>query len=164
VKCPFCHHLEDRVIDSRENRDGNSIRRRRECLSCGKRFTTYERIGDISLIVVKKDGRREPFIREKLLSGVRSACEKRPISQEQMRGLADEVESFMLEHSDREVPTREIGELIMMKLQKMDKVAFVRFASVYREFKDVSEFLQEINELSDSKPGETRYGKSTKKR
>jgi len=143
--------MEDKVIDSRENREGNSIRRRRECLSCGRRFTTYERIGDVPLIVVKKDGRREAFDRKKMLNGLNSACEKRPIPQSQLESIADEIESYILEHSDREISTREVGEIIMGRLQSLDKVAYVRFASVYREFKDISEFLEEINELYDSK-------------
>jgi len=149
MKCPFCSHLEDKVIDSRENREGNSIRRRRECLACGRRFTTYERIGDISLVVVKKDGRREAFDRKKVLNGLHSACEKRPISQAKLESIADEIEAYVLESADREVNTREIGEIIMQKLQRLDQVAYVRFASVYREFKDVAEFLQEISDLSD---------------
>lgn len=154
MKCPFCSHLEDKVIDSRENREGNSIRRRRECLACGRRFTTYERIGDISLVVVKKDGRREAFDRKKVLNGLHSACEKRPISQAKLESIADEIEAFVLESADREVHTRAIGEIIMQKLQQLDQVAYVRFASVYREFKDVAEFLQEISDLSS----DTRKG------
>lgn len=151
MKCPYCNKLGDKVVDSRESKEGASIRRRRECLFCGKRFTTYERISETPLMVVKKDGRREDFDRGKLLAGLLKACEKRPVPRNEIDKIVDEIETFLQENSEREVPTAEIGVLLMRKLQQLDKVAYVRFASVYREFKDISEFLQEINELFDSK-------------
>jgi len=151
MKCPFCGQDTDKVVDSRESKEGASIRRRRECLFCGKRFTTYERISETPLLVVKKDGRREDFDRNKLLAGLLKACEKRPVARTELDRIVDEIETFLQENSEREVTTAEIGVLLMRKLQRLDKVAYVRFASVYREFKDISEFLQEINELFDSK-------------
>ena len=151
MKCPYCNKLGDKVVDSRESKEGASIRRRRECLFCGKRYTTYERISETPLMVVKKDGRREDFDRGKLLAGLLKACEKRPVPRSEIDKIVDEIETFLQENSEREVPTAEIGVLLMRKLQQLDKVAYVRFASVYREFKDISEFLQEINELFDSK-------------
>lgn len=153
MKCPYCSGIGDKVVDSRESREGSSIRRRRECLSCSKRFTTYERVEEITPLVVKKDGRREAFDRGKILNGLIKACEKRPVSLPELNRMVDEVESFLQENPEREVSTSEIGEVLMRKLHKLDKVAYVRFASVYREFKDVTEFLQEINELFDTKGG-----------
>ena len=151
MKCPYCNNIGDRVVDSRESKDGRSIRRRRECLVCGRRFTTYERIDEVPLMVVKKDGRREGFDRNKLLTGLIKACEKRPVSRGDLEKIVDDVEIYIQENTDKEVSTSEVGRIVMEKLQKLDKVAYVRFASVYREFKDVSEFLKEINEIFESK-------------
>jgi transcriptional repressor NrdR len=147
VKCPFCSHLDDKVIDSREARTGDLIRRRRECLKCGRRFTTYERIDEIPYMVIKKDGRREKFERQKILQGLLKACEKRPVPVGKLEAIVDEAESFVSESSDRERTTTEIGELLMAQLKKLDKVAYVRFASVYSDFKDVKEFMDELKGL-----------------
>ena len=147
MKCPFCSHLDDKVIDSREARTGDLIRRRRECLKCGRRFTTYERIDEIPYMVIKKDGRREKFERQKILVGLLKACEKRPVPVVKLEAIVDEAESFVSEAPDRERTTSEIGELLMSKLKKLDKVAYVRFASVYLDFKDVKEFMNELKGL-----------------
>jgi transcriptional repressor NrdR len=151
VKCPFCSHLEDKVVDSRESKEGEVIRRRRECLGCGKRFTSYERIDQIPHLVVKKDGRRERFDREKIMSGLLKACEKRPVSMKSLEGVADQVEAMMHESPDREVAAEDIGEFLMVKLKELDKVAFVRFASVYRDFKDVDQFMATLKGLLESR-------------
>jgi transcriptional repressor NrdR len=145
--CPFCGHTEDKVIDSRESREADVIRRRRECLKCQKRFTTYERIEEIPYMVVKKDGRREKFDRQKVLNGLLRACEKRPVSVARLAELVDEVESKLAENADREISTTEIGELLMERLRNLDKIAYVRFASVYRDFQDVEAFLGELQHL-----------------
>ena len=147
MKCPFCGHLEDKVVDSRESREGDVIRRRRECLKCERRFTSYERIDEIPYMVVKKDGTREPFAREKVLSGVLKACEKRPIPMNKIESLVNSVEKYVQESRERERSTEKIGELIMRRLKELDKVAYVRFASVYLDFKDVSEFMSELRSL-----------------
>ena len=147
MKCPFCGHVEDKVVDSRESKEGEVIRRRRECLGCGKRFTSYERIDQIPHLVVKKDGRRERFDREKLLAGLMKACEKRPVPIKALETVVDQVEAMVQESPDREVPTAQVGEFLMERLRELDKVAFVRFASVYREFKDVNEFMRELKDL-----------------
>jgi transcriptional repressor NrdR len=147
VKCPFCSHLDDKVIDSREARTGDLIRRRRECLKCGRRFTTYERIDEIPYMVIKKDGRREKFERQKILQGLLKACEKRPVPVGKLETIVDQAEGFVSESSDRERTTTEIGELLMAQLKKLDKVAYVRFASVYSDFKDVKEFMDELKGL-----------------
>ncbi|HEV2289946.1 MAG TPA: transcriptional regulator NrdR [Candidatus Acidoferrales bacterium] len=147
MKCPFCSHLDDKVVDSREGRAGDLIRRRRECLKCGKRFTTYERIDEIPYMVIKKDGRREKFDRHKILQGLLRACEKRPVPTAKLEGLVDEAERYVNEAKDRERTTSEIGELLMNRLKKLDKVAYVRFASVYLDFKDVKEFMSELKNL-----------------
>jgi len=147
VKCPFCAHADDRVIDSREGRAGDLIRRRRECLKCKRRFTTYERIDEIPYMVVKKDGRREKFERQKILQGLLKACEKRPVAVGRLEAIVDEAESFVSESAERERSTSEIGELLMARLKKLDKVAYVRFASVYLDFKDVKEFMDELKGL-----------------
>jgi len=147
MKCPFCSHLEDKVVDSRLSTDGEAIRRRRECEKCGRRFTSYERVEEIMPMVVKKDGRREPFDRMKVLSGLKKACEKRPISMDTLEKVADEIEKKLLEGSDKEISTSAIGEEIMRRLQELDQVAYVRFASVYREFKDINEFVRELKDL-----------------
>src|SRR6476620_10512358 len=147
MRCPFCGHLEDKVVDSREAKDGESIRRRRECIECGRRFTSYERIDEIPYMVVKKDGRREPFERNKIMAGMLRACEKRPISVNQLESIANQIEKSVQDSSDRELSTSEIGKIIMRRLKTLDKVAYVRFASVYLEFADVSEFMSELKAL-----------------
>lgn len=147
MKCPFCAHLDDKVVDSREGRAGDLIRRRRECLKCGKRFTTYERIDEIPYMVIKKDGRREKFDRHKILQGLLRACEKRPVPTAKLEALVDDAERFVNEATDRERTTSEIGEQLMVRLKKLDKVAYVRFASVYLDFKDVKEFMSELKNL-----------------
>lgn len=147
MKCPFCGILEDKVVDSRESREGDVIRRRRECIKCSRRFTSYERIDEIPYMVVKKDGRREPFDRQKLMSGLMKACEKRPVSPSKLEAIVNAVEKFVQESRERERPAQKIGEMIMRKLKEIDKVAYVRFASVYLEFKDVSEFMNELKTL-----------------
>ena len=147
MKCPFCAHPEDKVVDSRTSSDGIAIRRRRECLACGKRFTTYEHVEEQRLMVIKKDGRREPFDRQKLLGGLVKACEKRPISMEQLEQLVDEIERDISRQVEHEIPSAQIGERVMKRLQEMDPVAYVRFASVYREFKDAEQFMREMGDL-----------------
>lgn len=147
MKCPFCGHLEDKVVDSRESKEGESIRRRRHCLGCKRRFTSYERIDEIPYMVVKKDGRRERFDRQKVLNGLLKACEKRPVSMTQLEAIADKSEVMVQESTEREVTTRGIGEMIMNELKNLDKVAYVRFASVYLDFKDVQEFMSELKDL-----------------
>ena len=147
MRCPFCAHLDDKVIDSREARTGDMIRRRRECLKCGRRFTTYERIDEIPYMVIKKDGRRERFDRQKILQGLLKACEKRPVPTARLEAIVDEVERFVNEAPERERTTTEIGSLLMQRLKKLDKVAYVRFASVYLDFKDVKEFMNELKDL-----------------
>jgi len=147
MKCPFCAHLHDKVVDSRESKDGGAIRRRRQCLKCRRRFTSYERIDEIPSMVVKKDGRRERFDRQKVLAGILKACEKRPVSMSQLETIADNLESMVQESSEREVSTRVMGEMIMNELKNLDKVAYVRFASVYLDFKDIQEFMSELKDL-----------------
>jgi transcriptional repressor NrdR len=151
MKCPFCGFLEDKVVDSRETKDGDSIRRRRECLSCNRRFTSYEKIDEIPYMVVKKDGRRETFDRNKVLSGLLRACEKRPISMAQLEKIVNDVEKQVQDTAERELPTTDVGKIIMQKLKELDKVAYVRFASVYLEFEDVSEFMSELKILVKSR-------------
>lgn len=151
MRCPYCAHIEDKVVDSRESKDGDSIRRRRECLACGRRFTSYERIDEIPFMVVKKDGRRETFERGKILSGLFRASEKRPISVNQLEAIADEAEKNVQDSLDRELATTEIGKIIMRRLKTLDKVAYVRFASVYLEFEDVSAFMMELKDLVRSR-------------
>ena len=145
--CPFCGHVADKVVDSRESKPGDAIRRRRECLRCEKRFTTYERIDEIPYMVVKKDSRREKFDRQKVLNGLLRACEKRPVSGGQLEELVNVVESLVVDSPERECSTTRIGELLMDRLQQIDKVAYVRFASVYRNFQDEEEFLKELTTL-----------------
>jgi transcriptional repressor NrdR len=147
MKCPFCSYKEDKVVDSRATSEESAIRRRRECLKCGKRFTTYEYVEEVSLMVVKKDGRHEPFDRKKVLGGIIRACEKRPISIEKMEDIATQIERAIQKKSDRQVPANRIGELIMDKLKNLDHVAYVRFASVYRQFKDVEQFMEELKDI-----------------
>ena len=148
MKCPYCAAIDDKVIDSRESQEGEVIRRRRECVKCSRRFTTYERLEQLPYMVVKKDGRREPFDRGKVLNGLMKACEKRPVSPAKLEEIANEVERFVQESKERERPTVKIGEMVMRRLKNLDKVAFVRFASVYKDFKDVSEFLNELKTLT----------------
>ena len=147
MKCPFCAHLDDKGVDSREARTGDLIRRRRECLKCNRRFTTYERIDEIPYMVIKKDGRREKFERQKILQGLLKACEKRPVPVGKLETIVDEAEGFVSEAPERERTTAEIGEQLMKSLKKLDKVAYVRFASVYLDFKDVKEFMDELKGL-----------------
>ncbi len=156
MKCPFCGVLQDRVVDSRESKEADSIRRRRECEGCGKRFTTYERIDEIPYMVVKKDGRRERFDRQKLLNGLLQACQKRPVPAAKMEQMVDEAEALVVESAERERSTVAIGELIMERLKEIDTVAYIRFASVYRDFKDVNEFKTELEELLGGRDGRKR--------
>lgn len=155
MKCPYCGFAQDRVVDSRESKDADSIRRRRECESCQKRFTTYERIDEIPYMVAKKDGRRERFDRQKVLNGLMQACQKRNVSAAQMQAIVDETEAFVVDSVERERQTTEIGELIMARLKDLDTVAYIRFASVYRDFKDVREFKAELEELLSGRPSTT---------
>lgn len=147
MKCPFCGQEKDRVVDSRPSQDGRSVRRRRECESCGKRFTTYEYIEDVSLIVIKNDGRREPFDRQKLQRGIELACKKRPISAKKIASIVEEIEEELQNISKTEITSKEIGETVMRKLKDLDEVAYVRFASVYHKFKDINEFMNELKNL-----------------
>ena len=151
MKCPYCAYLESKVVDSRPADEGASIRRRRECLSCHKRFTTYETVESLPLMVVKKDGSRQSFDRSKVLGGVIRACEKRPVPYQDMEGLVSEMEQVLQNQMDREISSARIGELVMERLKKLDEVAYVRFASVYREFKDIDTFLSELNKLLKDK-------------
>jgi transcriptional repressor NrdR len=151
MKCPFCGFAEDKVIDSRESREGELIRRRRECLQCARRFTTYERIDEIPYMVIKKDGRREKFDRQKVMNGLLRASEKRPISVGQLARIIDDVESRLAETPDRELSTTKVGEMLMERLRALDKIAYVRFASVYRDFQDVEAFLTEVTDLMRQK-------------
>lgn len=152
MRCPFCGSNTEKVVDSREGREGEVIRRRRQCLHCHRRFTTYERIEEIQFMVVKKDGRREPFDRHKILSGLLKATQKRPVSVNQLEAIVDDVETLLAEKPDREITSTEIGERIMRRLHDLDEVAYVRFASVYRQFKDVNEFVAEVKGLLEGSP------------
>ena len=147
MKCPYCTHLGDKVVDSRESKEGEVIRRRRECLDCGRRFTSYERIDEIPYMVVKKDGTRERFERQKLIGGMLKACEKRPVSVSALEKIADRAEAALQERPDKEILTVELGQFVMQALKGLDEVAYVRFASVYRNFRDVSEFRKQLEEL-----------------
>lgn len=153
MKCPFCGHIGDKVVDSRESREGDVIRRRRQCLNdkCKKRFTSYERIEEIPYMVVKKDGTRERFDRQKLISGLLKACEKRPVTVTALEAIADRVESNLQERPEREIATADVGAFVMEELKKLDKVAYVRFASVYRHFRDIGEFMNELKDLLNPK-------------
>jgi transcriptional repressor NrdR len=151
MRCPYCDHDEDKVVDSRSARDGGVIRRRRECLKCERRFTTYERVDEIPYMVIKKDGRREKFERQKVLSGLLRACEKRPVSMGCLEQIVNDAETYVADSPERERPTPEIGSLVMERLRRLDKVAYVRFASVYLDFKDVNEFMAELQDLLKSK-------------
>jgi transcriptional repressor NrdR len=147
MKCPFCSYEEDKVVDSRSSREGKAIRRRRECLSCGQRFTTYEYVETVPLAIVKNDGRREPYDRQKIMSGLYTACKKRPISAETIEQMADQIENQIQAVNENEISSQKIGELAMKALYQLDEVAYIRFASVYRKFKEIKEFLSEIREM-----------------
>ena len=147
MKCPCCGHVEDKVVDSREAKSGDTIRRRRECVRCGRRFTTYERIDEIPHMIVKKDGRREKFDRQKLMIGLMKACERRPIPPNKLEEIVNDVEAHVAEAPNRERPSSDVGGMVMNRLKKLDKVAYVRFASVYLDFKDVREFMDELKDL-----------------
>ncbi|HWR53212.1 MAG TPA: transcriptional regulator NrdR [Bryobacteraceae bacterium] len=147
MNCPFCNHLQDKVVDSRESREGDVVRRRRECLGCGRRFTTYERIDEIPYMVVKKDGRREKFDRQKVLTGLLKACEKRPVAMGRLAEIVNDVEARLMDSPERELSTTEVGEMLMERLRSLDKVAYVRFASVYRDFQDEEAFFTELKSL-----------------
>jgi len=151
VRCPGCGHEDDRVIDSRSVRDGQAVRRRRECLECRHRFTTYEFVEQAAVLVIKKDGRREPYARDRVLAGLIKACEKRPISRQQLEELVDDVERDVLSDTRAEVSSRDIGEAVMDRLQRLDEVAYVRFASVYRSFRDLNQFMDELRGLLEEK-------------
>ncbi len=153
MKCPYCGHKEDKVVDSRSTLEESAIRRRRECLKCGKRFTTYEYIEEVSLLVIKKDGSRQPFDRKKILAGIMRACEKRPVSMEKMEETVTQVERQIQKKYDREVSSAKIGEMVVDKLRSLDEVAYVRFASVYRQFKDVSQFMVELKGMLNREKG-----------
>jgi transcriptional repressor NrdR len=151
MKCPYCGHLGDKVVDSRESKEGEVIRRRRECLECGKRFTSYERIDEIPYMVIKKDGTRERFERQKLIAGLLKACEKRPVRVGALEAIADRVEATLQDRPEKEIATADIGVFVMQELKKLDKVAYVRFASVYRHFRDIGEFMTELKDLLNVK-------------
>jgi transcriptional repressor NrdR len=150
MKCPFCKDLENKVIDSRLSKDGDVIRRRRECLVCHRRFTTYERVDEILPLVIKKNGAREPFERNKIKAGLTKACQKRPISIEVIEEVTDQIERHFQDLGEKEIPSSDIGEMVMEALYHLDDVAYVRFASVYRQFKDISQFIEEVRELLDN--------------
>ncbi|MBN2178569.1 MAG: transcriptional repressor NrdR [Deltaproteobacteria bacterium] len=151
MNCPFCSNSENRVIDSRLSKDGDAIRRRRECEACGKRFTTYEYVEEVLPVVIKKDGRREPFDRGKILTGIKKACQKRPISMDVIENVVERIEQTCQEYQQKEIPSSIVGEKIMEELHNLDGVAYVRFASVYREFRDVNDFLDELKDLLKAK-------------
>jgi len=151
MNCPFCSNVENRVIDSRVSKDGDAIRRRRECVGCGKRFTTYEFVEDVLPMVIKKDGRRENFDRAKIITGIKKACEKRPISMDVIETMIDRIEQSCQELQSKEIPSSIIGEQVMEELHNLDAIAYVRFASVYRQFKDINEFLEELKDLLNTK-------------
>lgn len=164
MKCPFCSHIEDKVIDSRLSQDGNITRRRRECLGCSKRFTTYERVEDSYPTVVKKDGTRESFDRTKIYSGIKTSCEKRPVSSEDIEKAVERLEVVFIEWGAKEVSSIDVGAAVMGELKKLDEVAYVRFASVYREFRDVNEFMAELKDLLGNKDNLGEKGKTKKKK
>ena len=151
MKCAYCGHMGDKVVDSRESREGDVIRRRRECLECGRRFTSYERVDEVPYMVIKKDGRRERFERQKLIAGLLKACEKRPVTVSALEAIADRVEATLQDRPEKEISTDEIGASLMLELKLLDKVAYVRFASVYRDFRDIGEFMAELKDLVSAK-------------
>lgn len=156
MRCPYCSQINNRVIDSRLSKDGRMIRRRRECLECGRRFTTYEKLEEMLPMVVKRDGRREPFNREKIVSGIRKACQKRPISITQIEEFVDSLESHFQDQGKKEIDSTEIGEMVINTLREWDEVAYVRFASVYRQFKDINEFMTELEEILRARKEKTK--------
>jgi transcriptional repressor NrdR len=151
VKCPYCGHMGDKVVDSRESKEGDVIRRRRECLECGRRFTSKERVEEPTYMVIKKDGRREQFQRQKLVAGMLRACEKRPVTVSSLEAIADQVERMLQDRPEKEIATDDIGAFVMTELKRLDKVAYVRFASVYRDFRDIGEFMVELKDLINAK-------------
>jgi transcriptional repressor NrdR len=159
MRCPFCQAADTRVLDSRDSAEGTIIRRRRECETCKRRFTTYERVEELNPLVVKKDGRREQFDRDKLLGGLKKACEKRPVSVEQLEALATGIERTLQELGEKEIPSSTVGELVMERLKALDEVAYVRFASVYRSFRDIEEFMEELEELLETQPRKAEKGR-----
>ncbi len=158
MRCPYCGHLQDKVVDSREGKEGLTIRRRRQCLQCSRRFTSYERIDEPNLRLVKKDGRREAFNRQKLMAGLETACKKRPVAVRDLEEICAQVETQLQESPDKELTTEKVGAFVMARLQQLDEVAYVRFASVYRQFKDVGEFFDELRALMEVKKDEARGG------
>jgi transcriptional repressor NrdR len=156
MKCPFCTDLDNKVIDSRLSKDGTVVRRRRECISCHRRFTTHERVEDIMPVVIKKDGRREIFDKSKMLSGVQKACSNRPVSMDDIEDLVDRVERYFQDRGDKEINCNEVGEIVMRELHQLDEVAYVRFASVYRQFKDINDFMTEVKELLSTREQRVR--------
>ena len=161
MRCPKCGHEEDKVVDSRPSQDGRAIRRRRECLKCGERFTTYEYVEQTALIVLKSDNRHEPFDRSKVLHGIKLACNKRPVSSAQMEAMVDDIEAAIHSLGRNEIESKEIGELVIAKLREVDEVAYIRFASVYRDFQDINEFLAEMNKLSRQKSSRRQRGEQS---
>lgn len=159
MRCPFCRDPENKVLDSRESHEGAVIRRRRECLACKRRFTTYERVEELTPLIVKKDGRREGFNRDKLLHGLKKACEKRPVSLDEVEAIADDVERQLQGMGEKEVPSTFLGEEVMKRLQRLDEVAYVRFASVYRSFRDIAEFMTELKDLIEERTSESDAAK-----
>jgi transcriptional repressor NrdR len=151
VKCPYCGHMGDKVVDSRESKEGDVIRRRRECLECGRRFTSKERVEEPTYMVIKKDGRREQFQRQKLVAGMLRACEKRPVTVSSLEAIADQVERMLQDRPEKEIATDDIGAFVMTELKRLDKVAYVRFASVYRDFRDIGEFMVELKDLINAR-------------
>ena len=156
MKCPYCAKINNKVIDSRSSKDGRVIRRRRECLECNRRFTTYEKLEDVLPMVIKKDGRREPFNRDKIVAGICKACQKRPISMSKIEEFVDSLELYFQEQEKKEIENSKIGEMIMEKLKDWDEVAYVRFASVYRQFRDINEFMAELEEMLKSRKEESK--------
>lgn len=157
MRCPYCSHGEDKVVDSRSSKEGQAVRRRRECLRCGQRFTTYEYIENVALTIIKNDQRREPYDRQKLMQGLVAACKKRPVSIKKVESIVDKIENQIEKSGRMEVPSAEIGKLVMIELYSLDEVAYVRFASVYRKFKDISEFISEVKEIESK--GDTQTNK-----
>jgi len=147
MRCPFCGNEDNKVVDSRPSREGQAVRRRRECISCAKRFTTYEYVEKVPLMLIKKDGRREPFSREKLITGIELSCKKRPVSREKIEKIVEKIESEVISLSKKEIPSHEIGEKIMIELKKIDEIAYVRFASVYKQFRDKDDFIKELKNM-----------------
>ncbi len=154
MRCPYCTQIDNKVIDSRLSKDGRTIRRRRECLGCSRRFTTYEKLEEVLPMVIKKDGRREPFNREKIISGIRKACQKRPVSVPRMEEFVDQLEVYFQELGRKEIDSKEIGERVITNLKDWDEVAYVRFASVYRQFRDINEFMSELEGILKTRKGE----------